>query len=110
MSYSGKPPNQVNDTELGDHYEYNLYQLRLESDRNRLPITHHRNSIIYALESHNVVILISPTGSGKTTQLPQYLDAAGWAAEGRRIAVTQVHAPSPSRKFCGFTRCSRNGL
>ena len=29
-------------------------------------------------------------GAGKTTQIPQYLRAAGWTAGGRRVACTQV--------------------
>lgn len=52
-------------------------------------------SLLYLLEQHPVVILQSPTGTGKSTQIPQYLLEAGWAKEGKCIAITQ-----PRR--CGF--------
>lgn len=29
-------------------------------------------------------------GSGKTTQIPQFLEQAGWCEEGKLVAVTQV--------------------
>ncbi|KAM0754168.1 P-loop containing nucleoside triphosphate hydrolase protein [Meredithblackwellia eburnea MCA 4105] len=57
--------------------------------RDRLPITKERNSLLYLLEEHPVVILQSPTGTGKSTQLPQFLLEAGWATDGRCIGITQ---------------------
>lgn len=55
-----------------------------------LPIARHKRSLQYAVEKYPVVIVVGHTGSGKTTQLPQYLHEAGWCAEGKMIAVTQV--------------------
>lgn len=46
-----------------------------------------------------MVVIVGETGCGKTTQIPQYLDEAGWTAGGtrmvcctqpRRVAVTTV--------------------
>ena len=54
-----------------------------------LPIARHRQSLLYSIETHPVTIVVGQTGSGKTTQLPQYLEQAGWCAEGKVIAVTQ---------------------
>ena len=35
------------------------------------------------------MIIVGETGSGKSTQIPQYLMEAGWAAMGHIIGVTQ---------------------
>jgi ATP-dependent RNA helicase DDX35 len=55
-----------------------------------LPIARHRESLLYLVETYPVVIVVGQTGSGKTTQLPQFLDKAGWCQGGKTIAVTQV--------------------
>lgn len=55
-----------------------------------LPIARHRESLLYLVENYPVTIVVGQTGSGKTTQLPQYLDQAGWCKDGKVIAVTQV--------------------
>jgi ATP-dependent RNA helicase DDX35 len=55
-----------------------------------LPIARHRQSLLYVIEEHPVTIVVGQTGSGKTTQIPQYLYLAGWCADGKAIAVTQV--------------------
>ena len=54
-----------------------------------LPITKHRDSLLYLVENYPVTIVVGQTGSGKTTQLPQYLHQAGWTEEGKIIACTQ---------------------
>ncbi|KAL1886413.1 hypothetical protein Plec18167_000343 [Paecilomyces lecythidis] len=54
-----------------------------------LPIARHRQSLLYLVETYPVTIVVGQTGSGKTTQLPQYLDQAGWTANGKLIGVTQ---------------------
>ncbi|EXJ86362.1 hypothetical protein A1O3_03313 [Capronia epimyces CBS 606.96] len=54
-----------------------------------LPIARHRDSLLYTIETHQVTVLVGQTGSGKTTQLPQYLEQAGWCDSWKRIAVTQ---------------------
>lgn len=55
-----------------------------------LPIARHRQSLLYLIETFPVTIVVGQTGSGKTTQIPQFLDQAGWCEDGKVIAVTQV--------------------
>lgn len=55
-----------------------------------LPISRHKSSLLYTIETNQVTVIVGQTGSGKTTQLPQYLEQAGWCANGKCIAVTQV--------------------
>ncbi|CAJ1384506.1 unnamed protein product, partial [Effrenium voratum] len=63
-------------------------RLPVEQQRRRLPIHRHRLAILHAVESHRGVVLCGATGCGKSTQLPQYLDEAGWTAKGYVVAVT----------------------
>ncbi|KAK4341510.1 hypothetical protein RND71_040011 [Anisodus tanguticus] len=61
----------------------------LEKQRQRLPVYKYRTAILYSVETHATTIVVGETGSGKTTQIPQYLKEAGWAEGGRMIACTQ---------------------
>ncbi len=58
-------------------------------NRADLPVAQHREEIMSLLKQHQVVICVGETGSGKTTQIPQYLDQAGYTLGGRIIAITQ---------------------
>lgn len=55
-----------------------------------LPIAKHRESLLYLVETYPVTIVVGQTGSGKSTQIPQFLEQAGWCADGKVIAITQV--------------------
>jgi len=66
----------------------------LHKPASQLPIAKHRESILYLVETYPVVVVVGQTGSGKTTQIPQFLDKAGWTADGKVIAITQVRTGS----------------
>jgi HrpA-like RNA helicase len=53
-----------------------------------LPVYKHKDLILAALENSQAIVVESPTGSGKTTQLPVILHQAGYAKNGA-IGVTQ---------------------
>ena len=62
--------------------------------RQALPIYAQRAQLLQAAEAHDVFLVMGATGSGKTTQLPQYLWEAGYSAHGvigctqpRRVAA-----------------------
>ncbi|KAI3433652.1 hypothetical protein D9Q98_003461 [Chlorella vulgaris] len=58
------------------------------ADRGRLPVTEVRQQLIEALSCHDVVVVSGETGSGKTTQVPQYiLEAAVEAGGGGACSV-----------------------
>ena len=64
-----------------------------------MPVYQHKDRILSALEKNQVVVVESPTGSGKTTQLPVILLEAGYEKNGiigvtqpRRIAALSVSA------------------
>jgi ATP-dependent RNA helicase DDX35 len=54
-----------------------------------LPIAKHRKSLLYLIETSPVTIVVGQTGSGKSTQIPQFLERAGWCANGKVIGITQ---------------------
>ncbi len=41
------------------------------------------------MAEYQVLILVGETGSGKTTQIPQFLLEAGYTSQGKGIACTQ---------------------
>lgn len=53
--------------------------------RKTLPIYHHKDKIISYVQNNQVVVVIGETGSGKSTQIPQFLIPLNK----KRIAVTQ---------------------
>ena len=60
----------------------------MEIDYKSLPVYEQKQKILDCMENNQVVIVESPTGSGKTTQIPVILYEAGYATNGM-IAVTQ---------------------
>jgi HrpA-like RNA helicase len=77
-----------------------------------LPVYKHKELILDALASSQVVVVESPTGSGKTTQMPVILNDAGYAENGI-IGVTQprrIAAVSVSEFIARQTGTSLPGL
>jgi late competence protein required for DNA uptake (superfamily II DNA/RNA helicase) len=60
-------------------------------------------SLIDKIKKHDNVIIVAETGSGKTTQIPQYILEAG-LNEGGCIAVTQVRTDELPYIFLHFSR------
>jgi hypothetical protein len=55
-----------------------------------LPIHAHKAELIEAMNNNQVVIVIAPTGTGKSTQIPQYALEAGFG----RIRMSQPRRPA----------------
>lgn len=58
---------------------------KLRKERSSLPIFQYREKIVQMVRGHQVVVVAGDTGCGKSTQVPQYLLAAGFG----HIACTQ---------------------
>lgn len=57
--------------------------------RRSLPIFGYREELIEAVREHQVLIIVGETGSGKTTQIPQYLYEEGFTKGQKKIGCTQ---------------------
>ncbi|KAG5229512.1 pre-mRNA-splicing factor ATP-dependent RNA helicase [Salix suchowensis] len=60
---------------------------KLQEDRKTLPIYPYRDELLKAINEHQVIIIVGETGSGKTTQIPQYLHEAGFTKRGKMLIV-----------------------
>jgi ATP-dependent RNA helicase DDX35 len=63
--------------------------MSISEQRSTLPIANYRDNILYALEKFQTVVITAETGSGKSTQIPQYLHEAGWTQGSKCIVCTQ---------------------
>ncbi|RDA90785.1 hypothetical protein CP533_3615 [Ophiocordyceps camponoti-saundersi (nom. inval.)] len=63
--------------------------LSIQETRKSLPIYQYRDQFLTALEEYQILVIVGETGSGKTTQLPQYLHEAGYTKDGMKVGCTQ---------------------
>lgn len=61
---------------------------KIALDKKSLPIFSHREKLLELVRDNQVVVLVGETGSGKTTQIPQYLHEIGYTKFGK-IGITQ---------------------
>ena len=89
-------PNQKNSVIIQRKQE-------IKEQREKLPILSQEHDIMYAINNSLVTIICGETGSGKSTQIPQFLYEAGYTKEIGKIAITQprrVAARSLSMRLC----------
>lgn len=63
-------------------------KVKMRLERQSLPIYKYREKILELVRDNQVVVLVGETGSGKTTQIPQYLHEIGYSKLGK-IGITQ---------------------
>lgn len=98
------PPQDVDEAEarekLAERDKLSAHA-KILADRKMLPIFKFRDDLIQAVRDHQVVIIVGETGSGKTTQIPQYMFEGGFTENGtlkigctqpRRVAAMSVAA------------------
>jgi pre-mRNA-splicing factor ATP-dependent RNA helicase DHX16 len=62
-------------------------RLNIKAQRETLPMFDMRDDILAAIRDHQILIIVGETGSGKTTQVPQYLHEIGYTKFGK-IGIT----------------------
>jgi HrpA-like RNA helicase len=62
---------------------------RIQEERKQLPIYMARETLIEYIQRNQILIIVGETGSGKTTQLPQYIYECKDIIRNGAIAVTQ---------------------
>ncbi|EGN96603.1 hypothetical protein SERLA73DRAFT_111238 [Serpula lacrymans var. lacrymans S7.3] len=84
-----------------------ITNLSIQDQRKNLPIYKLRDPLLQAIGEHQVLIVVGDTGSGKTTQMVQYLAESGFADRGR-IGCTQprrVAAMSVAKRVAEEVGC-----
>ena len=77
-----------------------------------LPVVEHREEILSALKEHQVLVVVSETGSGKTTQLPKMV-AEALGVDGGCIGCTQprrIAAASVAKRVADELRVPLGGF
>ncbi len=69
--------------------EYEKKRMSIRETKESLPVFPFKKALLEAIEEHQVLIVEGETGSGKTTQIPQYLYDAGYTKGGKKIGCTQ---------------------
>ncbi|KAH9793915.1 RNA helicase [Citrus sinensis] len=77
------------DSELPDKSAVKSALEMLQEERKTLPIYPFREELLQAVSEYPVLVIVGETGSGKTTQIPQYLYEAGYTKQGK-IGCTQL--------------------
>jgi HrpA-like RNA helicase len=72
-----------------------------------LPIYPHRSSILNALSTHDTLVLSSETGSGKSTQVPQYILDSPIGEIRRKKSSSSSPSPAKQQKLITCTQPRR---
>ncbi|KAF9126717.1 DEAH-box ATP-dependent RNA helicase prp22 [Mortierella sp. 14UC] len=84
-----------------------ITDLSMQQQRESLPIFKLRTQLVNAVRDNQVLVVVGDTGSGKTTQMTQYLAEEGFTANGR-IGCTQprrVAAMSVAKRVAEEVGC-----
>jgi pre-mRNA-splicing factor ATP-dependent RNA helicase DHX16 len=68
--------------------EFEKERKKINDQRRSLPVYSLREEFLKAIRDNQVLVIVGETGSGKTTQLPQYLHEVGYTKKGK-IGITQ---------------------
>lgn len=102
MKIKSENESEVVVSSYKDKYSRHLEKVKTdkkktEKQRKSLPVYSCRDELLHLISENSIVIVVGETGSGKTTQLTQYLYEEGYANDGciactqpRRVAAMSV--------------------
>lgn len=102
MKVKNEEDNDKSVSSYKDKYSRHLEKTKtdrkkIETQRKSLPVYSCRDELLQLIDENSIVIVVGETGSGKTTQLTQYLHEEGYANKGciactqpRRVAAMSV--------------------
>jgi pre-mRNA-splicing factor ATP-dependent RNA helicase DHX15/PRP43 len=92
-------PKKENGTNPWTGKTYSAQYQKILQARLKLPVYQFKDRLLDAVSKNQIVVVEGETGSGKTTQIPQFLVEAGYAEQGtslvactqpRRVAATSI--------------------
>eukprot|EP00850_Spirogloea_muscicola_P021881 SM000266S09826 [mRNA] locus=s266:110340:113616:+ [translate_table: standard] len=100
------PPmaDAINGLPMVNPYTRKPYSIRfyeIYEKRRTLPVWQQKQEFLDMLAKHQIIVLVGETGSGKTTQIPQFVCESGFGSAKKQVACTQprrVAAMSVSRR------------
>ncbi|KAM7481062.1 hypothetical protein LguiB_005645 [Lonicera macranthoides] len=73
-----------------DNHKPNFFSRhKIQEQRKSLPIASVEKQLVEEVRNNDTLIIVGETGSGKTTQLPQYLFNGGFCRDGGIVGITQ---------------------
>ncbi|XP_047172145.1 pre-mRNA-splicing factor ATP-dependent RNA helicase DEAH10 [Vigna umbellata] len=69
--------------------QFSARRQKIMQQKKSLPIASVEKRLVEEVRKNDVLIIVGETGSGKTTQIPQFLLDAGLCRDGRVIGITQ---------------------
>lgn len=113
QKHQDKPEEDDQDEDDDSEKDENKYEVTsMMSQRRFLPVFSVRNQLLQAISDNQVIIVVGETGSGKTTQLTQYLREEGYTKGGAMIGCTQprrVAAMSVAKRVSEEVGCKLGG-
>ncbi|KAJ1433083.1 P-loop containing nucleoside triphosphate hydrolase [Sesbania bispinosa] len=88
-SHHPSPTNKFSNANRNRQSQPSAWRQKIIQQRKSLPIASVEKRLVEEVRKNDILIIVGETGSGKTTQIPQFLFAAGFCHDGKIIGITQ---------------------